>query len=170
MSRAWLYGLLTSVMIVWGLNVIAVKWIVDAFAPVTITSIRIFIASMSLWPLLVWGKLIQRPGGREVRYLSVIALSGVLAHHLCLAIGLANTSSANGGLILGTVPIVTSILATVMLGVRLSLFRMIGLLSGFFWYFVDYAHPAKRQLAIGFGRCIRVFSRVGASRQFHLHS
>lgn len=131
MSRAWLYGLLTSVMIVWGLNVIAVKWIVDAFAPVTITSIRIFIASMSLWPLLVWGKLIQRPGGREVRYLSVIALSGVLAHHLCLAIGLANTSSANGGLILGTVPIVTSILATVMLGVRLSLFRMIGLLSGF---------------------------------------
>ncbi|OJF16825.1 MAG: hypothetical protein A6D91_10970, partial [Bacillaceae bacterium G1] len=131
MSRPWLYGLLTGVMIVWGLNVIAVKWIVGAFAPVTITAVRIFIASMSLFPIVVFGRLLRRPNRREMRYLAVISLSGVLAHHLCLAIGLANTSSANGGLILGTVPIVTSILAAVMLGVRLSLFRIAGLLSGF---------------------------------------
>lgn len=131
MSRPWLYGMLTSVMILWGLNVIAVKWIVSAFSPVTITSIRIFAASMTLMPIIVLGRLIKRPTGREFWHLLMISLTGVLAHHFFLAVGLANTTSANGGLILGTVPIVTSILASVMLGVRLSLFRIAGLISGF---------------------------------------
>lgn len=131
MSRTWLYVSLTSVMITWGLNVIAVKWIVGAFAPVTITAIRIFTAAMSLLPLLVYWRLWKRPNRREWLYLLVIALSGVLGHHFFLAVGLANTSSANGGLILGTVPITTSILAAGLLGARLSLFRIAGLLSGF---------------------------------------
>jgi len=131
MSRPWLYGLLTVVMIIWGLNVIAIKWIVVAFAPVTITAIRVFIAALSLLPVLVFGRLIKRPNRQQLIYLTVIAVCGVLMHHLCLAVGLANTTSANGGLILGTVPIATSILAAVMLGVRLSLFRIGGLLSGF---------------------------------------
>ncbi|MFO7263879.1 MAG: hypothetical protein A6D91_09865 [Bacillaceae bacterium G1] len=132
MSRTWLYVLLTSVMITWGLNVIAVKWIIGAFTPLTITAVRIFIASLSLLPILLLRRLIQRLNRKELLYLSLITLTGVFVHHFCLAVGLAQTSSANGGLILGTVPIVTSILAAVLLGVRLSFFRIAGLLSGFF--------------------------------------
>ncbi len=131
MTRTRLYILLTCVMVIWGLNVIAIKIIVSQFAPVTITALRIFTASLSLLPILIFRQLWQKLTRRETLYLFIISLSGVLGHHFFLSVGLANTSSANGGLILGTVPIATSMLAAVMLGERLSPFRIGGLASGF---------------------------------------
>jgi len=131
LTRTRLYILLIGVMVIWGLNVIAVKFIVDQFAPVTITSLRIFTASLTLMPLLMARRLWRKLTRREMMYLFTISLTGILGHHFFLSVGLANTTSANGGLILGTIPIATSILAAVMLGERLSPFRIGGLLSGF---------------------------------------
>lgn len=131
MNSFLLYILLFLLMIIWGVNVTAIKIIVSHFSPITITSLRIFIAFLTLSPLLFYRKGIQKLSVRNTLMIAFIAVFGVLAHHAFLAVGLNYTSAANGGLILGSVPIVTTVAAALFLGDRLTVFRILGLVFGF---------------------------------------
>ncbi|MGX1902681.1 EamA family transporter [Thermolongibacillus altinsuensis] len=65
--------------------------------------------------LLFMGEL-RKLTWKEAMYIGIAALLSVVAHHLFLAIGLTKTTATNAGLILGLVPLVTSVLAIVFLG------------------------------------------------------
>lgn len=131
--RSWLlYILLVLLMLIWGFNVTAIKVIVTHFSPVTITSLRIFIAFLTLAPLLFYRNTLRTLMVKDLFYISLVAVFGVLGHHYFLSVGLKQTSAANGGLILGSVPIVTTVAAVLFLNDRLTRFRVIGLISGFF--------------------------------------
>lgn len=131
MKRWHLYFLIIMVMVIWGFNVTAIKIIVNHFSPVTITSLRIFIAFLTLAPMLFYKKELQKLSKKDVLFIGLVALSGVLGHHYFLSVGLSKTSAANGGLILGSVPIVTTVAAALFLGDRLTAFRIFGLIFGF---------------------------------------
>ncbi|MGY0692191.1 EamA family transporter [Virgibacillus sp. FSP13] len=49
------YSSIVFVMVLWGFNVIAIKIIVEQFSPVTITALRIFLASPVVW-IILWRK------------------------------------------------------------------------------------------------------------------
>lgn len=129
-SKTWVYILVTSVMIIWGLNVIAIKVIVTHFPAVTITSMRIFVAFLTLLPFLFFGKLFRKLTKREVVLLLCIAVTGVLGHHLFLSVGVSKTTASNAGLILGAVPLATSLFAMAILGERFTVHRFLGILFG----------------------------------------
>ncbi|MBM7716964.1 drug/metabolite transporter (DMT)-like permease [Bacillus thermophilus] len=131
MNSFLLYILLFVLMIVWGFNVTAIKIIVSHFSPVTITSLRIFLAFLTLSPLLFYRNKIQRLSFKNILMIACVAVFGVLGHHAFLSVGLKYTSAANGGLILGSVPIVTTVAAALFLGDRLTVFRILGLVFGF---------------------------------------
>ncbi|MBD8005675.1 DMT family transporter [Bacillus norwichensis] len=131
MKNWHLYILITTVMVVWGFNVIAIKIIVTHFAPVTITSLRIFIAFLTLAPMLFYRSEIKKLAKKDILFIGLVAVFGVLGHHCFLSVGLSKTSAANGGLILGSVPIVTTVAAALFLGDRLTIFRIFGLVFGF---------------------------------------
>jgi drug/metabolite transporter (DMT)-like permease len=146
-----MYVLLFLLMVVWGLNVTAIKVLVTGFSPVTITSLRIFVAFLTLAPLLFYRKKMQKLTLKHIYMVILISLLGVLAHHVFLSVGLSNTTAANGGLILGSVPIVTTVAAAIFLGDRLTVFRIAGLVFGFFGVaLIMLAQPgAALQFSIG---------------------
>ncbi|RWR12456.1 DMT family transporter [Siminovitchia fortis] len=131
MKKWHLYFLVIMVMVVWGFNVTAIKIIVTHFAPVTITSLRIFVAFLTLAPMLFYRSEMKKLTKKDILFIALVAVFGVLGHHYFLSVGLSKTSAANGGLILGSVPIVTTVAAALFLGDRLTVFRILGLIFGF---------------------------------------
>lgn len=114
----------------WGFNVIAIKIIVGEFAAVTITSIRVFLAAIIVCSVLFVKKQIRLPKKKEFLYIFLVSITGVLGHHYFLSVGLTQTTASNSGLVLGTVPLFTAILATVVLKEKLSFIKIIGIFFG----------------------------------------
>lgn len=131
MSKWVLYLLLFMIMVVWGFNVVAIKALVSHFPPVLITSLRIFTAAIVVFIFLFYGKLFKKLTVKQLGAIFMASLFGVLGHHIFLAIGLTQTTASNAGLILGLVPLATSICAILFLGDRLTILRFIGILFAF---------------------------------------
>lgn len=131
MKKPVLYGLLLFVMVVWGFNVIAVKIIVESFSPVTITSMRVFLAGLVVLGVLFYRKELKKVTKQEGIYILVGAFSGVLGHHLFLAIGLTTTTASNAALILGLIPLMTSIFAVLFLKASFTITKLLGVVLGF---------------------------------------
>jgi drug/metabolite transporter (DMT)-like permease len=125
-----IYMLLVFVMIAWGLNVIATKVIVTNFEPVTITSLRVFTAGISVFIILFFLKKLRRPSKTEILFIFFASLFNVVAHHYFLSIGLSKTTASNAGLILGLGPLLTAVVAFIFLGTKATIIRIIGILSG----------------------------------------
>lgn len=122
--------LLVFVMLAWGLNVTATKIIVSAFTPITITSLRVFTAAVSVFIILFFLKKIRIPTKKEFGYILIASILNVVCHHYFLSIGLLKTSASNGGLILGLGPILTTIVAFFLLKNRVSFIQLIGIILG----------------------------------------
>lgn len=130
MARPIIYGLLLFIMMIWGLNVIAIKILVNNFSPVTITAVRIITAGVVVISILGIRKEFRKLTSRETFYMVLAAMTGVLGHHFFLAMGLARTTASNAGLILGLVPLMTSIFAMLFLGDRLTWLKLLGITLG----------------------------------------
>jgi drug/metabolite transporter (DMT)-like permease len=125
-----IYFLLIFVMMAWGLNVIATKMVVTTFQPITITSLRVFTAALSVFVILAFLKKVRLPSKNEFIYIFIAAFFNVVCHHYFLSLGLLNTSATNGGLILGLGPILSTIVAFLFLKNRISLLQILGILLG----------------------------------------
>jgi len=64
------------------------------------------------------------PENQEFLYVLLASLLGIAGHHFFLSIGLTKTTTSNAGVILGSVPLFTSIFAVWMLKERLTLIRL----------------------------------------------
>ncbi|WP_100330296.1 DMT family transporter [Bacillus xiapuensis] len=125
-----IYVILVGTMIVWGFNVSFIKILVGHFMPATITALRIFTAAATVFLFLGLSRSIRLPHAGEWKYVFGGALSSVVAHHYFLAEGLTETSATNAGLILGLGPLLTALLAAVLLRRRPTFIRFIGFILG----------------------------------------
>jgi drug/metabolite transporter (DMT)-like permease len=130
-SKQFQYCVLLFVVMMWGFNVVATKVLVSYFSPITMTSFRIFMASIVVILVLRLKKKLQKIKMKDIFYISMAALFNVVGHQLFLSLGLTKTSASNTGLILGMAPLITSIFAFMFLGDRLTILRMIGIMFGF---------------------------------------
>ncbi|MCA1055639.1 DMT family transporter [Rossellomorea aquimaris] len=130
MKKWQTYIVLVFVMMIWGFNVPALKTLVTAFTPVTITSLRIFTAGVTVFIILGFMRIVRKPTRREGIYIIGGGLLNVVSHHYFLSVGLTHTSSTNGGLILGTGPLLTAMLASILLRNRPTVIKVIGFLLG----------------------------------------
>lgn len=117
-------------MITWGLNVSVIKILVANTQPITITSLRIFTASLVVILILIILGLIRLPKKSELFYVFGGALLSVVFHHYFLAKGLTKTSASNTGLILGMGPILTVILTMIFFRKKPTLIRLLGFICG----------------------------------------
>ncbi|WP_066054118.1 DMT family transporter [Robertmurraya korlensis] len=129
MSRGLLYSLLFLLMVIWGFNVSAIKILVTYFPPVFIQGIRVFLAGLVVIVVLIMSKKFERISRKNVLGIFVAALFGVFGHHLFLALGLTLTTGSNTGLILGLVPLFTSIFAMIFLKETLTVVKCLGILA-----------------------------------------
>ncbi|WP_027408083.1 DMT family transporter [Anoxybacteroides tepidamans] len=131
MAKWSIYMLLVAVMVVWGGNVVAIKILVSAFTPIMITSLRLFVAALTVFFVLAVTRQSQRVTAQQLMLVFTVGLCNVVGHHYFLASGLTKTTASNAGIILGMAPLVTALLAALILRERLRLAKFIGIISGF---------------------------------------
>ncbi|CEG21320.1 putative DMT superfamily transporter inner membrane protein [Planococcus massiliensis] len=131
MNRFKIYLLLIAIMFVWGVNLPAVKYLTAQMGPVTMTSLRIFLAALMVFGVLFSFGLVRKLTAREWRYVGIGSLLNVVIHHYFISVGLSLTSGTNAGLILGASPILTAIFSLSLLRLRPSKLQWIGLVLGF---------------------------------------
>lgn len=125
------YGILTSVMIVWGFNLASVKYLLDFVDPVTLTAFRILLAGVTVLILLAMLGMLRLPKRSDWKYILLGALLNVVAHHYFLSKGLSVTSGTNAGLILGTGPMLTAVLVSLIMRNVPSRLQWLGVFIGF---------------------------------------
>ncbi|WP_235714850.1 EamA family transporter [Halalkalibacter akibai] len=99
-SLVFTYGVVFFVMITWGLNVVLLKLLVEAFPPVTMTVFRIMLAGVVTGIIVLFSRSMRKLSKIEWHYTILAALFGVVGHHFFLATGLALTNASNTVLIL----------------------------------------------------------------------
>lgn len=118
-------------MLAWGLNVSALKVLVTEFDPLLLTAIRIFIAGIAVLVTTGFMKIFRLPTKNEWITIGTLTLFNVIGHHIFLALGLTYTSGVNTGLILGASPLITMMLAIILLKDRVTKLRIVGFILGF---------------------------------------
>jgi drug/metabolite transporter (DMT)-like permease len=118
-TKGYLYLALAMVLV--GSTVTASKVIAEALPPFTATAMRLAIA-LPVFAVLMAGSGTRLPRlkKREWLLLLVQASAGSVAYTTLLILGLRHTSSADAGVVIGTLPIVSAGVAIVVLGERPS--------------------------------------------------
>lgn len=130
MNQWKIYGILVFVMFIWGFNLPAVKYLVSEVQPVTMTAFRIFVASLTVFGILGVFKLVRKPTKQEWKYIVLGAMLNVVGHHYFLSIGLTQTAGSTAGLILGTGPVLTAVLVSLLLRIYPSKLQWLGFVLG----------------------------------------
>jgi drug/metabolite transporter (DMT)-like permease len=113
------YVYLTLAMVLVGSTVVASKIAAAGLPPFTATALRFALALPCFLALLrVSGERLPRPGRRDVALLVVQGLAGTAGYTTLLMAGLRATSALDAGVILGTLPVVSAVVAVLVLGER----------------------------------------------------
>ncbi|ADC51225.1 hypothetical protein BpOF4_15880 [Alkalihalophilus pseudofirmus OF4] len=121
------YGLMFLVMVSWGLNVVMLKVLVEAFPPQTMTAFRIMTAGVVTVLIVLFGRSFRTLTKSEWMYMLLGMLFGVILHHTFLAQGLTMIHASNAVLILALLPLTTALFAVWFLGERLTKWRLLGI-------------------------------------------
>ena len=117
LGRGYLYVALAMVLV--GSTVTASKIIGAALPPFTATALRFAIALPCFALLMaVSGARLPSLDRRDWLLLTVQAVAGSVGYTTLLIAGLQRTSAVDGGIILGTLPLVTAAIAVLLLGER----------------------------------------------------
>lgn len=119
-------------MLFWGLNVVAIKTLVTHFNPISMTAIRIFIASISILTILALSKKLTRPPRELWPWIILTSLLGMVIHHLLLSIGMTKTTAVNSSVILGFSPLLTAILSLIFKFNPFNFLSFLGFIIGSF--------------------------------------
>lgn len=129
----WAYLLVNCATLLWGSNIILGRALHDQVGPLTLTAVRFFVAA--LFFRLVLARSLAGPlpaseasQGRNWIILLGMALTGVIAFPALLYLALKYTTATNAALINGTSPLITMILAAVLLREQLTPNRLGGAL------------------------------------------
>ncbi|MDA3130130.1 DMT family transporter [Aliibacillus thermotolerans] len=124
------YFLVFVVMMIWGLNVVLLKVLVEHMPPATMQALRIFTAGVVLILLIAVKREWTRFQKQEMKNMLLASIFGVVGHHFFLAFGLMHTTAVNASLILALVPLATSLFAMILLGDRITKWRLFGIFLG----------------------------------------
>ncbi|WP_279401272.1 DMT family transporter [Piscibacillus salipiscarius] len=114
-----------------GLNVSALKILVDAIDPMLLTSFRIMTAGVAVLIACWFMGILRWPMKHEWLVIFGLSIFNVILHHIFIAVGFDMTTGVNASLILGLTPLVTMMMAVLLLRQRVSKVRVLGFFIGF---------------------------------------
>ncbi|WP_199883987.1 DMT family transporter [Anaerosinus massiliensis] len=124
-------GLLVFVVILWGINVVMIKYLTTFFPPLSLAPIRLFLATCLLLPIVISKYGFQRPPQSALFPMLGVSLFAIFLHHITLSSGIALTSGTHAALILGLNPLLTALLASRLAAEPLTWFKGLGICFGF---------------------------------------
>lgn len=108
-------GYVNLATLVWASNMVIGRMVRDDIGPITLSAARFTIAALFFIILLQQTPRLQRPSGSVLWLLAGMALAGVLLFSPLLYLGLHYTTAINGTIINGTGPLLTGLLAALLI-------------------------------------------------------
>jgi drug/metabolite transporter (DMT)-like permease len=126
------YAMLIFSSVIWGFQPVCIKWLLEAWNPVTITTVRYFLISLILFVILYrrQGRQIF-PHKEDIKWFVLMGLFGIFLNNVLQFSGLKETTVVNCTLISATSPAITAFFAFFIIRERLSLFSWIGIAVSF---------------------------------------
>ena len=109
------YIILLGVMLVWGLNVPAIKYLTSEAEPISMTTLRILLAAIVAFLFLMKIGIFRKLTKKEWGYVLIGSILNVFIHHSLMALGVSLTTGANASLIIGVGPTLTAVLGALLL-------------------------------------------------------
>ncbi len=128
----WAYVFVNLSCLMWSSNFILGRVLRDEIGPLTLTASRFAVASLFYAVILGRSAVKERLSPRDWALLAGMALTGVLGFPLLLYRGLQLTTATDAVLINATGPLVTAVLAAILLEERLFPRHVLGGLTSFF--------------------------------------
>ena len=125
------FGLLTLVVILWGINVVMIKYLTAYFPPLALAPIRLFLATCLLLPAVIFKYGFEWPPRSAWVPMAGVSLFSIFLHQITLSWGVAATSATHAALILGLNPLLTAILASRLANEPLTWSKVLGVVFGF---------------------------------------
>jgi drug/metabolite transporter (DMT)-like permease len=123
-------GLVNLATLTWASNMTLGRWLRNDIGPLTLAASRFLIASSLLFVLLQRLPREERRLEKDRWLLVGMALSGVVIFTPTLYLGLQHTTAVNATLINGMGPLITGILAALLIGERMSGRQIVGAVVG----------------------------------------
>ncbi len=123
-------GLVNLATFTWATNMVLGRWLRDDIGPLTLAAARFFIASLLFAPLLWRRPREERSLGQDRWLLLGMALSGVAVFTPILYLGLRFTTAVNATLVNGFGPLVTGLLAALLIREPMSRRQFTGAVIG----------------------------------------
>lgn len=123
---------LLAAMLVWGLNVPAVKALIHWFDPLLLAAVRMVVASLALTAILAWKRCsLAAISGRAWVALVACGVLMVYCNQILFAEGLLRSTATNASLIMALSPLVSALLAAAAFREPLTAQRIAGVALGF---------------------------------------
>lgn len=152
--RSLLYfSILILVNLMWAFQFSGAKIATERVGPITVTFSTMALATLIFAPL-AWGEtrrlwIGSGVTGQDVKDFVLLSLLGCTPAQIFLVLGVQYTLASNASVLTLTIPIITAILATLLLGERMTLLRWISfvlalggvlIVSHIHWKSVDFVH------------------------------
>ncbi|MBW1773967.1 MAG: DMT family transporter [Deltaproteobacteria bacterium] len=129
--RVWGVVLVNFATLAWATNSVAGRWLRDDIGPVTLTALRFTLATAFFGLMLQGRPKEERRYGKDKWWLLGMALAGVIGFSPLLYLGLRYSTAVNGSLIQGFSPLVTALLAGMIIQEPVSNREKVGAVLGF---------------------------------------
>ena len=138
--RIWGVALANMATMAWATNAVLGRWLRADIGPLTLTALRFTIATAFFGLMLKGRPRNERCYGKDKWWLLGMALTGVVGFSSLFYLGLRYSTAVNGSLIQGFSPMITALLAGLIIqepvssrekvGAVLGLIGIVGLISG----------------------------------------
>ena len=119
-------------MVLWGVNVSAVKALTTSFESLPLASLRMVVACLALSAIVLWRRGgVPALGARQLAAMTGCAFLMVYANQILFAQGLLRSTATNGALIMALSPLVSALMAALVFRERFTPRRMLGVALGF---------------------------------------
>lgn len=119
MNNAGVYGLVLIASFFWGANFVLAVPVLHDLAPVWAAALRFALGALIMLALTAWrGDDLLRPARAHLGAFVLLGVVGIFGFNVLFFSAMQSTSPANAALIMATNPLVTTLLASVMIGER----------------------------------------------------
>ena len=127
--------LLLCVAAIWGLNFVAMKFLLAHISPVNLVLFRFFIGSILLFLLLFFSGDVKIPR-RDFLYLCFLGIIGITIYQFFFTYALKYTSVTNVSIIINSAPLYGGILSSLFGFEKFNKKRILCIITGFFGVFI----------------------------------
>lgn len=162
-KKAFLFAAIA--VILWASAFAAIRAsLLGGYSPASLVLVRFLIASaLFVIYFLLPGVHFRFPNKEDLLRITVLGWIGITVYHIGVTFGVETITAGTAGMIIGSAPIFTSIIAAIVLKERIELFGWIGLGIGFFGIILITLGTSGASFAISKGTLFVLMSAIATS-------